>query len=144
MSATRSPRHFVATVPLRWRDLDHQGHVYHAEMLTLLDEARTRWFREAIGRTSPDEYVVARIEIDYVGETPIDGGHIDVSIAVARIGRTSLTTAEQVFLADGTFVARATVTAVMWDREIRGPRPLTPEEKGACEAFLPLTEVEHA
>ena len=47
---------------LRFRDVDAFGHVYHAEYLTLLDEARTRWFREAIAFDEPGAYVVARVE----------------------------------------------------------------------------------
>ena len=38
-------------LPLRFRDVDAFGHVYHAEYLTLLDEARTRWFREVVVRS---------------------------------------------------------------------------------------------
>jgi acyl-CoA thioester hydrolase len=138
------PLPFQTRIPLRWRDLDHQGHVYHGEMLTLLDEARTVWLSSAIGSVSPDRYVVARIEIDYLAEISIDGEWIDVTISVARIGRTSLTTSEEIRLANGTVAARSTVTAVMWDRERRASRPLTPDEVAACQEFLVGEVVEHA
>lgn len=128
-------KHFVARVPLRWRDLDHQGHVYHAEMLTLLDEGRTRWFSDAVGKASPDEYLVVRVEIDYVGETRIDGGFVEIEIGLARLGRTSLTTVETVKVADGTTVARARVTVVMWDRAERKPRRITAAEIETCSQY---------
>ncbi|XVQ07679.1 acyl-CoA thioesterase [Spirillospora sp. CA-255316] len=116
-------------VALRWRDLDHQGHVYHATMLTLLDEARTEWLRTAIGVESPDEYVVARIEIDFLAETVRSNDRIDVAFDITRIGSSSLTTTEVVRTPDGREVVRAVVTAVMWDRVLRKPRPLTDAER---------------
>lgn len=116
-------------VPLRWRDLDHQGHVYHATLLTLLDEARTEWFHGSIGVSSADEYVVARIEIDYVAEIVRLDEQIAVDFSVTRVGTTSLTTREVVWTPAGREVARAVVTAVMWDRDARRPRRLSEIER---------------
>lgn len=131
-------------VSLRWRDLDHQGHVYHATVLTLLDEARTSWLHNAIGVTSPDSYVVARIEIDYVGEIRIEQRSIDVQFSVDRIGRTSITLVEVVTGSAGEKIVRAVVTAVFWDRELRRPRPIEPAERARLEAFVEATAVADA
>lgn len=38
---------FVAHVPVRWSDMDAFGHVNHARMVTLLEEARIAWLRSA-------------------------------------------------------------------------------------------------
>lgn len=120
-------------VPLRWRDLDHLGHVYHGTMLTLLDEARTRWFAAQFGVDSSDSYVVARIEIDFLGETRIESGHVSVEFIVERVGTTSITSREVARTADGTAVAEAVVTAVLWDAAARRPRPITPKERDRME-----------
>ncbi|GAA2427990.1 thioesterase family protein [Actinomadura vinacea] len=122
-------------VALRWRDLDHQGHVYHATMLTLLDEARTEWLRAAVGVESPDEYVVARVEIDFLAETVRSNDRIDVTFDITRVGSSSLTTTELVRTPDGRDVVRAAVTAVMWDRVLRKPRPLTDAERHNAAAW---------
>jgi acyl-CoA thioester hydrolase len=134
----------TVTVSLRWRDLDHQGHVYHATVLTLLDEARTSWLQNTVGVTSPDSYVVARVEIDYVDEIRIDQRRIDVRFDVIRIGRTSITVGEVVTGPAGEVTVRAVVTAVLWDRELRQPRPLEPAERERLEAFVAATEVADA
>jgi acyl-CoA thioester hydrolase len=134
----------TVTVSLRWRDLDHQGHVYHATVLTLLDEARTSWLQNTVGVTSPDSYVVARVEIDYVGEIRIDQRRIDVRFDVIRIGRTSITVGEVVTGPAGEVTVRAVVTAVLWDRELRQPRPLEPAERERLEALVAATEVADA
>jgi acyl-CoA thioester hydrolase len=116
-------------VPLRWRDLDHQGHVYHATVLTLLDEARTQWLASVLGITSPDEYVVARVAIDYRGEIRREDEQICVTFGVERLGNTSVTIGESVRAPDGRLLADASVTAVMWDRAARRPRTLLAEER---------------
>lgn len=126
----------TVTVSLRWRDLDHQGHVYHATVLTLLDEARTSWLHHAVGVSSPDSYVVARIEIDYVGEIRIEQRQIDVVFTVERVGRTSITLSEAVIGTDGETVVRAVVTAVFWDRELRRPRAIEPVERERLDALV--------
>jgi len=128
-------------VALRWRDLDHQGHVYHATVLTLLDEARTEWLRRALGVSSPDQYVVARIEIDYRAEILRSDERILIDFTIDQLGRTSVRTREVVRAPDGRVLAEACVTAVMWDRAAGRPRPLTEAELaravGYTEAVVP-------
>ncbi|GAB32232.1 acyl-CoA thioesterase [Gordonia otitidis] len=34
---------FVAQVPVRWSDMDAFGHINHARMVTLMEEARIQW-----------------------------------------------------------------------------------------------------
>lgn len=38
---------FVAPVPVRWSDIDMYQHVNHATMVTILEEARVQFLREA-------------------------------------------------------------------------------------------------
>jgi acyl-CoA thioester hydrolase len=123
-------------VGLRWRDLDHQGHVYHATVLTLLDEARTEWFRASIGIASPDEYVVARVTIDYRGEITRADDRIIVTFGMDRVGTTSLTTREVARAPDGRLLAEAAITAVLWDRTSHRPRSLLPQERGDASRFV--------
>ncbi|MDF5758306.1 thioesterase family protein [Spongiactinospora sp. TRM90649] len=127
-------------VGLRWRDLDHQGHVYHGTLLTLLDEARTAWLRDVVGVRSADSYVVARIEVDYLAEILVEHAAIDVSFEVARIGRRSITTGETVRTPGGLHVAQASVVLVMWDRQGRSSRELTPGERERARERLAAPE----
>src|SRR3954469_15002150 len=92
-------------LPLRFRDVDAFGHVYHAEYLTLLDEARTRWFREAVALDEPGAYVVARIEIDYVSSLVLDDAEVVATFAVERFGSSSVTLAETLSAPDGRVAA---------------------------------------
>lgn len=130
----------VIGVALRWRDLDHQGHVYHATVLTLLDEARTEWLRKAVGVGSPDEYVVARLEIDYRAEIRRSDERIVVAFDIERLGRTSMTTHETVRAPDGRLLVTTKVTSVMWDRGTRRPRALTEDERERATRYTESVE----
>ena len=116
-------------LPLRFRDVDAFGHVYHAEYLTLLDEARTRWFREAVALDEPGTYVVARIEIDYVSSLVLDDAEVVATFAVERVGTSSVTLAETLSAPDGRVAARVRSVTVRHDLAAGRSRPLTDAEK---------------
>lgn len=121
-------------IPLRFRDVDAFGHVYHAEFLTLLDEARTRWFRDELGLENPSDYVLARIEIDYVSSIVPADGAVAGEFVVERVGRTSLTLAEVLRTRDGRVVSRGRAVTVLRDVATGSSRPLTDEERRRAEA----------
>lgn len=115
-------------LPLRFRDVDAFGHVYHAEYLTLLDEARTQWFREA-ALDEPGAYVVARIEIDYVSSLVLDDAEVVATFAVEQVGTSSVTLAETLSAPDGRVAARVRSVTVRHDLAAGRSRPLTDAEK---------------
>ena len=85
---------YTHPITVRYRDLDLQGHVNNAVYLSYLESARLGYYQQA-GIWQPNAgkntgMVVARIEIDYL--TPIFlGQHLQVRLAVSRIGTKSLT-----------------------------------------------------
>lgn len=123
-------------LPLRFRDLDAFGHVYHAEYLTLLDEARTRWFGDALTFDDPGGYVVAHLEIDYVSSLVREDDAVRVDFAVEHLGTTSLTLGETMRARDGRVVARSRTVAVLRDVAAGRSRPLTADERARSEARL--------
>jgi acyl-CoA thioester hydrolase len=125
------PEHWL---PLRFRDLDAFGHVYHAEYLTLLDEARTRWLGEAVQLEDPGSYVVARLEIDYVSSLTLADEAVRVDVEVLRVGTTSLTLRETMHPRDGRVVTRDRAVVVLRDRATGLSRPLSDAERAAVEA----------
>lgn len=137
-------------VPLRWRDLDNQNHVYHAEYLTLLDQARTAWLHACLGIDSADEYIIARVEIDYVSEIFISSSSlrsvgspaVDVTFEISRLGTKSITTQEVMSTLDGVCVARAVTVLLLWDRSTRQTRELTTIERDIAKTLLAVKETE--
>ena len=120
-------------LPLRFRDVDAFGHVYHAEYLTLLDEARTRWLREAVAFDEPGAYVVARVEIDYLSSLVLDDAEAVATFAVERVGTSSVTLAETLSAPDGRVAARVRSVTVRRDLAAGRSRPLTDAERDRLE-----------
>ena len=134
MSPRRQPSpHWLG---LRFRDLDAFGHVYHAEYLALLDEARTRWLGEAVQLEDPGSYVVARIEVDYLSSLTLADEAVRVDFEVLRVGTTSLTLGETMHARDDRVVTRGKAVAVLRDRATGGSRPLSDAERAAAESWL--------
>lgn len=121
-------------LPLRFRDLDAFGHVYHAEYLTLLDDARTRWFRDALALDEPGAYVVARVEIDYVSSVVLEDEEVGVSFVVERVGTSSLTLRETMHAPDGRVLARVRSVTVRRDLRAGRSRPLSEAERASALA----------
>jgi acyl-CoA thioester hydrolase len=121
-------------LPLRFRDLDAFGHVYHAEYLTLLDEARTRWFGH-VGLDEPGGYVLAHLEMDWLSSLGEADRAVRVAFDVEAVGTASVTLRERMCARDGREVARSRSVTVRWDRARSGSRALTPAERSALESL---------
>jgi acyl-CoA thioester hydrolase len=118
---------------LRFRDLDSFGHVYHAEYLTLLDEARTRFFRHVMELGNPTSYVLVHAEIDWESPLTRDDEAVRAEFVLERIGRTSLTLGEVMYAPDGRTVSRGRTVVVLRDASTGGSRPLTDTERTRAE-----------
>jgi acyl-CoA thioester hydrolase len=78
---------FVATVRVRFDDIDRNGHVNNARVVTLLEDGRVQWL-EAMQRevaTFNEPRVIARLELDYL-EPVLFGQPVVVRQTIGRIG----------------------------------------------------------
>jgi acyl-CoA thioester hydrolase len=135
---TSDDRHFW--LPLRFRDVDAFGHVYHAEYLTLLDEARSHWFGETLGMDDPSSYVLARVEIDYLSSLVLADEKVRATFAVERVGNSSLTIVESLYAGDGREVSRSRVVTVLRDPATGSSRVLTGTERQRAGQLLSTPE----
>jgi acyl-CoA thioester hydrolase len=133
MLERRERRVFERLVDVRWRDSDALGHVNNAVFLTYLEEGRDAFYAQVIG--SEPIYVVARIEIDLRAEVIHSDRQVLVTIAVERLGSTSLTTRETVRTPAGEVAADARVVTVRWDADRRKPVPFTEAERASLAQF---------
>jgi acyl-CoA thioester hydrolase len=128
-------------LPLRFRDFDAFGHVYHAEYLTLLDEARTGWFAALLGLEDPSGYVVAHLEIDYLSSlSRREDDAVRGEFTVERVGASSLTLGETLLARDGRVVTRGRSVVVLRDVAAGVSRALTPDERTRVTGLLPEGE----
>jgi acyl-CoA thioester hydrolase len=124
---------FERSVNVRWRDTDALGHVNNAVFLTYLEEGRDALYAQVIG--SDPIYVVVRIEVDLRAEVFHSDRQVLVTIAVERLGSSSLTTRETVRTAAGEVAADARVVTVRWDPDQRKPIPFTDAERARLAPF---------
>jgi len=120
---------WTSTIPLRWRDLDAQQHVFHGVHVTLFDQARGNMIAEALSRPNP-VYVIARLDLEYLHELGLDDSPITVTSTVVNVGTTSITTQERMLSRHGTEIGYATAVLVWWD-ESGSKRALTSAERTA-------------
>jgi acyl-CoA thioester hydrolase len=121
-------------IEIRWRDIDHFGHVNNAVYLTYLEEARDEWVDNAVGESGGWDFVLARVAIDYRRELTQADDVVIARCALEGLGRSSVRTREELVTLSGELSAEAEAVLVARDRETGRSRPLTPEERTAFEA----------
>ena len=121
-------------VALRWGDMDALGHVNQAVYHELLEEARTAMMR-MLPAPANGAFVVARVELNYRREIPLSHRHVEVTLELLEVGRSSITAAQRIMRADGELAADGISVMVAWDVLERRSRPLSAGELAALEAF---------
>ena len=125
-------RHSEITISLRWSDLDELGHVNHVASLGLLAEMRRRWFR-AFAKIEPAEFVIARLEVEFLDELTLADDPLHLELRVANLGRRSVQTEERILSASKTAKLDTRTTLVLWNAATRSPRELTNAEREALK-----------
>ena len=123
-------------IQVRWSDADPLGHVNNAVYLTYLEIARGGLVEDAVGVGEWENWILARIEIDFLREIPSTVKEVTVRCAVLRIGNSSVRTRDEAVLADGTVAARAEAVIVVRNMETGKPRPLTQAERAGLARFV--------
>lgn len=135
-AAGAAPIWIERRVDLRWHDADQLGHVNHTLYLSYMSEARDRLGVTALGPRAMEEFVVARIEIDYLAEVRLADEWVTARSRLLRVGTSSIRTADEVVRPDGTVAAHAESVSVLTDRAALRSRPFTAEERAALEGLL--------
>jgi acyl-CoA thioester hydrolase len=120
-------------IEIRWRDVDALRHVNNAVYATYLEECRDGLVERVLGDDAPQDYVLARVAIDFRRELRLEDGHVVVSCRIARVGRSSLTLREEIRTVAGELAAEAEAVIVARDRESGRSRPLGDDERAAVE-----------
>src|SRR5271163_908447 len=77
---------FVAPVPVRWSDIDMYQHVNHATMVTILEEARVPFLKDAFGaEITSTGLLIADVRVSYKGQLRLADSPLQVTIRVRRL-----------------------------------------------------------
>jgi acyl-CoA thioester hydrolase len=103
---------FITVHPIRYGDLDPNNHVNNAVVGTYFEIGRTEFFdREGIRLTAEGRGIsVVHVEIEYHREI-LYPGFVQIASGIRRVGATSLTFDQAVFVDGVRFVSGSTTTA---------------------------------
>src|SRR3954453_15999550 len=119
-------------ITIRWRDLDMLGHLNQAGYHELLEEGRSAFFQRLGGFFA---FVIPRVDLNYRRGVRKDQGTIEVVTRPLRLGRSSVTVAQEIVLPDGTVAAEGECVLVAWDPHERRSRAFTDDEGERIETL---------
>lgn|SRR6185312_1025721 len=123
------------TIALRWSDQDANGHLNHARIVTLMEEARVRWTRTGEGFSSLlAGVVVASLKVDYLAQAEYVP-EMTISLGVERIGTKSFTL-RHTGIQNGTTVFVGSTVIVPLGEGRSASRALNDDERRALERNL--------
>jgi acyl-CoA thioester hydrolase len=124
----------VTQVPLRYGDLDIQGHVNNAAAAVILQEARGDFWRTTREEEMLGDFrmIVAALNIEYAGEMYFPGT-LEVRSGIVELGRTSVVIG-QIVRQNGHPTVYAETVLVMTDAN--GPTPVPQKLRTLYEGFL--------
>ena len=137
---------FSTTLPLRWSDMDAQGHVNNGVIVDYLQEARVRFLRGGVASSLLDSgVIVVSHQVEYRRSIDYDDEGIRVELGVAALGAAKIEIAYE--LSQGGQVA-VTARTVLCPFNFDEQRPvrLTAEQRAFFDAHRtdadPLRELE--
>ncbi|ALG83429.1 acyl-CoA thioesterase [Gordonia phthalatica] len=133
-----SGRHyaFVADVPVRWSDMDAFGHINHARMVTLMEEARIQWLLSAGEEYAPliKSAMIVHVEIRYQAQLRHEDSPVRIGMWIKGFRSVDFTIGYEIY---GTTAAEdsrpacvASTQMAVVDIENHTLRRLTDGEKG--------------
>ena len=88
---------FVAPVPVRWSDIDMYQHINHATMVTILEEARVPFPRDAFAADiSSTGLLIADVRVTYKGQLRLADSPLQVTMWVKRLRAVDFTVGYEV------------------------------------------------
>ncbi len=124
-------------IEIRWSDVDSYDHVNNAVYLNYLEEARDEWLAGVLSAAGiSGDFVLVRVAIDFRRELTLADAEVVVSVALVRIGNSSIATREEVRAAEGWLAAESESVMAAHDAVARTSRRISPEEKAALEREL--------
>ncbi|NNG98213.1 acyl-CoA thioesterase [Gordonia araii] len=126
---------FVARVPVRWSDMDAFGHVNHARMVTLMEEARVEWLLSAGPEYQPliKSAMIVHVDIRYQSQLRHTDSPLQIGMWIKGFRSVDFTIGYEIRAAGAAVESKAACVATtqmaVVDIEAHSLRRLTDEEK---------------
>ncbi|BBZ67974.1 hypothetical protein MINS_34030 [Mycolicibacterium insubricum] len=103
---------FVAEVPVRWSDIDMYQHVNHAVMVTILEEARVVFLKQAFAvDVATTGLLIAEVKVGYKGQLRLTDSPLQVTMWIKRLRAVDFTIGYEVRSVHAAPDSRAAVVA---------------------------------
>ena len=126
---------------IRYADLDPNDHVNNGAMNEYFEDGRVR-LRQShfghLGKGTLSGFVLARYTVEYYRSLSFPG-EVYIGSVVSRVGRTSYTLTQGVFV-DEICYAGAEVITVMLDTDTGKPKPFDEPLRAVLERIGPITK----
>lgn len=125
----------VVDIPLRWSDMDAQGHVNNVRISELVQESRNQAFYTNGAQEMLDTgIVVVSQDVEFLAPFVVDGSPLRVAVGCSQLGAARTVLDYRAWHHD-VEVARARGTICPFDFATGRPRRLTDGERGAFESM---------
>ena len=119
----------IVRVPLRWVDLDAQGHVNNAVVADYLQEARVRFLLEgANAALLGNGTLVVGHQVEYLAPVEFANDPVEVRLWLGQVGASRFTIGYEVVQGE-VIAARARTVLCIFDFQAGGPRRMTHDER---------------
>ena len=116
---------FVRAVEVRFRDIDEMGHAHHTLPLIYIEEARSAYWREVLGRDELD-FIMGEVGLRFHRRIRYPSS-VQVGVRTTRLGRSSLSMSYELRDEAGDLLADGWSKQVMYDYAAGASKPV-PEE----------------
>lgn len=126
---------FVAQIPVRWSDMDAFGHINHARMVTLMEEARVAWLLSAGPEYQPliKSAMIVHVDIRYQDQLRHEDSPLQIGMWIKSFRSVDFTIGYEIRRAGAPVESKAACVATtqmaVVDIEAHRLRRLRDEEK---------------
>ncbi|MGI8456699.1 MAG: acyl-CoA thioesterase [Propionibacteriaceae bacterium] len=129
--------------PVRWGDMDAQGHVNNAAYLDYLQDARVDFLVDAttgLGALLDTGVLVVNHQVEYIAPVQFRGEPVTVDLWIDALGASRFVVGYELRDADGRLALRARTGAVPYDLAANRLRRLLPTEREVLAGHLAPAE----
>lgn len=132
---------FVAEVPVRWSDMDAFGHINHARLVTLMEEARVQWLLSAGDEYAPliKSAMIVHVDIRFQAQLRHTDGPLQIGMWIKGFRSVDFTIGYEIRANDAAVSDKAACVAstqmAVVDIEKHSLRRLSDEEKNYLTAW---------
>ncbi|MFB6233746.1 MAG: acyl-CoA thioesterase [Halopenitus sp.] len=129
---------YTTEIDVRFRDIDAMSHVNNAVYSTYLEQARSEYFDDVVGRTlDRTPSVLASLSIDFLAPVELEHGSVTVELDIPELGTSSIPMEYEIRTPEG-LAAEAETVQVLYDTEAEESMAIPDDWRESIESYHDL------